>query len=70
MVIFDVPGEYINADTPEDKSILLKVGGNFMNIMCELNPEQNKNVPVENVVKVIYLCLLKSLYWCMESALM
>ena len=27
MVIFDVPGAYLNADMPEDKLILLKIEG-------------------------------------------
>ena len=38
--------------------------------MCEVNPKHKKNVRVENGVKVLYLLLLKSLYGCMESALL
>ena len=33
-------------------------------------PQTQKNVRVQNEVKVIYLRLLKALYGCMESALM
>ena len=70
VVIFDVPGAYLNADIPEDKSILLNIEGEFVDIMCEVNPKHKKDIRVENRVKVLYLRLLKSLYGCMESALM
>ena len=69
MEIFDVPRAYLNADITEDKFILLKIEGYFVDIMCEVNPEHKKNVCVENGVKVLYLRLLKALYGCMESAL-
>ena len=64
-----VPGEYLNSDIPKDKLILLNIKGNFVDIMCEVNPEHKKNVRVENVVKVLYVRLLKVLYGYMESAL-
>ena len=70
VVIFDVPREYLNADMPEDKFILLKVEVEFVDIMLEVKPKHNKNVCVENGVKVIYLRLLKALHGCMESALL
>ena len=38
--------------------------------MCEVNPEDKKNVRVENGVKVLYLRLLRALYGCMEYALL
>ena len=65
MVIFDVPGAYLNAYPPEDKFILLNIEGKFVDILCELNPNHNKNVHVENGVKVLYLRIIKSLYVCM-----
>ena len=67
---FDVPGEYLNVDNPEVKFVLLKIEGEFLDIMCEVNPEHKKNVRVENAVKLLHLSLLKALYGCMESALM
>ena len=36
--IFDVPGSYLNSDMPEDKFVLLKIEGNFVDIMGEVNP--------------------------------
>ena len=68
--IFDVPGAYLNADTTEYKFILLKIEGEFVDIMCEVNPKHKKNVRLENGVKVLYLRILKALYGCMEYALL
>ena len=45
---------------PEENFIILKIEGEFLDIMCEVNPEQRKNVRMENGVKVIYLRLLKA----------
>ena len=44
--IFDVPGEYINADIPEDKIFLIKIEGEFVDIMYKLNPKHKINVHV------------------------
>ena len=38
--------------------------------MCKLNPKHKKCVHVENGVKVLYICLLKDIYGCMESAIL
>ena len=46
MEIFDVPGAYLNVDTPEDKFILTNIEGKFVDIMCQVNPKQKKNVCV------------------------
>ena len=35
---FDAPGAYLNADTPEDKLIILKIEGEFGEIMFKVNP--------------------------------
>ena len=55
---------------PENKCILLKIEGEFVDIMYKVNLKHNKNVRVENGVKVPYLRLLKVLYGWMESALL
>ena len=46
------------------------IEGEFLDIMCEVNPKHKKNVCVENGVKLLYLRLMKSLYGCMESTLL
>ena len=70
MANFDVPGAYLNADIPEDKFILLKIEGEFVDIMCEVKPKHRENLCVYNGVKVLYLRLLRALYGYMESALL
>ena len=39
---FDVLGAYLNAGTPEDKFIILKIEGEFVDIMFEMNPDHIK----------------------------
>ena len=34
---FDVPGTYLHAKIPKDKRIIMKLRGDFVNIMCQLN---------------------------------
>ena len=51
--IYDVPGAYLNADIPEDKFILLNIEGEFVEIMCKVNPKHKKNVRADNGVKVL-----------------
>ena len=42
MVIFYVLGAYLKSDMEEDKFILLKIGGKFVDIMCEVNFKHKK----------------------------
>ena len=70
LAIFHFSGSYVKTDMPEEKFILLNIEGECVNIMCKVNPEHNKNVPVDNGVKVLYLRLTKAFYGCMESALL
>ena len=70
VAIFDVPGAYLHADMPDDKFVLLKLEGEFVNIMCDVNPNYIPFVRTEKGKKVLYLQLLKALYGCIESALL
>ena len=70
IAVFDIPGAYLHADMPDDKFILLKLEGQFVDIMCDVNPDLKKDVQQENGKKVLYLRLLKALYWCIESTLL
>ena len=54
--------------TGQKKIIILKIDGEFVYIMCEVNPEHKKNVRMKNGVRVLYLNLLKYLYGYMEYA--
>ena len=64
--MFNVPGAYLNSDIPEDKFILLNIEGEFVDIMCEVNPKHKENMRAENGVKVLYLQVMKAQYGCME----
>ena len=70
MSIFYVHGSYLNAGMLEEKFILLKIEVEFVYIMRKVNPEHNKDVRLENGVKLIYLRLLKALYVCIEPSLL
>ena len=45
------------------KTILLKLRGRFIDITCKAN------VIYKRVQKVIYILVLRSIYWCIESEL-
>ena len=70
--IYDVPGAYLQASlVPKDngKRVLMKLVGEFVDIMCKVNPEHAKNVVYENGQKVLYMEILQAIYGCIESAL-
>ena len=69
---YDVPGAYLQARlAPKDNNerVLMKLKGNFVDIMCKVNPEHLKNVVYENGKKVLYMQILQAIYGCIESAL-
>ena len=68
--IFDVPGAHLHAKIPDDKFSILKIEGEFVDIMCEVNPEYKADVRYENGKKVFFLQILRALYGMIESALL
>ena len=68
--VFDIPGAYLNADMPKEKFILLKFESEFVDIMCEVNPEYLQDVRQERGKKVLYVRVVKAIYGCIESALL
>jgi hypothetical protein len=68
--IFDVPGAYLHAKIPDDKFAILKIEGEFVDIMCEVNPEYKADIRFENGKKVLYVQILAALYGMIESALL
>ena len=34
---FNIPGAYLHAKMPADKSVILKLSGRFLDIMCNIN---------------------------------
>ena len=46
VVIFDVPGAYLNTDMPEYEFIFLKIKGEFVDCICEVNPKYKNTLGV------------------------
>jgi Ca2+-binding EF-hand superfamily protein len=67
---FDVPGAYLHAKMPPDKQILLKLRGEFVDIMCNVNEQHRPNIVIENGKKVLYMRVKRAIYGCIESALL
>jgi hypothetical protein len=55
---------------PKDKRVLLKLVGEFVDIMCKVNPAYLPYVRYEFGKKVLYLRVLKAIYGMIESALL
>jgi hypothetical protein len=64
----DVAGAYLKAFM--DDFVVIKYTGESVDILCDMKPEYNKFVVVENGVKVLYARLIKALYGCVKSALL
>ena len=62
VAIFYAPGDYLNADMPEEKDARLKLQIEFMDIMCEVNPDNIPNIWYKNLNKVLYFRIMKVLY--------
>ena len=68
--IFNIPGAYLQAKiTPktDNERVLIKLVEDFVDIMCEVNPELEKNVIYGNGRKVLYMKVLQVIYGCIES---
>ena len=44
LTTFDVPGAYFHADMSNEKRVLLKSRGTFVDIMCQINLDHKKKV--------------------------
>ena len=60
--IFDIVGVYFYADMHNDKDVRLKLEGEIVDIMWNVNPDHIPNIRYKNGKKVIYLRVLKALY--------
>ena len=62
VAIFYAPGEYFNAYITEEKDVRIKLQGEFMDIMREVNPDHIPNIWYKNGNKVLYFRVTKVLY--------
>ena len=69
--IFEIAGECLQAKYPQpnNERVLMKLAGNFVEIMFEVNPERKTNTPYENRKKVFHLEVLQEVYGCVDSSL-
>ena len=68
--ISDVPGAYLYTKMPKVKVVLMRLVGQFVDVLCDVNPEYKKYVRYEQGVKVIYLRVLRAIYRLIELALL
>ena len=69
---YDIPGAYLQAvlaPRPNDERVLMKLVGDFVDIMCKVNPEHLKNAVYEKDKKILYLEVLQAIYGCIDSIL-
>ena len=48
----------------------MKLRGDFVDIMFQVNPEYKKHVRYENLNKVLYVLVIRAIYGFIESALL
>ena len=70
VAIFYFPGVHLQTDLPDDKFVLLKLKGQFLEIMCKVNEAYMPTVTVKNSQKVSYLRIKKAIYGMIEPALL
>ena len=68
--VFDVPGYYLQTEMPPDKWILLCIRDDFVDIMCEVNPDYKLYFQYDNGNKVLYVKVMRPIYVCIKSDLL
>jgi len=70
VAIFDVPGAFLQTEMPKDKNVLLVIRDEFVDILCEVNPQYKEHVRIVNGKKILYVKILRAIYGCIESAML
>ena len=70
VAIFDFTGDFLQTALPADKFLLMQIRDEFLDVMCEVNPEYIPYVRYENGKEVLYVNILWDIYGCIESALL
>ena len=66
---FYIMGAYLHASLTDDKVVHMKSESEFMDIMCEVNPEHETFVTYEKDKKVLDVLILKVIYVMIYNAL-
>ena len=64
----DVVGLYLLANMKD--YVLLRLTGDIVNMMCQINPKYLSHVTQEGGKQALYMRLKKALYGCMQSAIL
>ena len=52
---FDVPGAFLQIEMPKDKNVLLVIRNEFVDKLCEVNPQYKEHVGILNGKKFYML---------------
>ena len=66
VTILDLPGYFLQTALPSDKFFLMRIRDEFVDVMCEVNPEYIPQVRYENGKKILYVNILRDIYECIE----
>ena len=71
MITCDIPNAFIQTDMDIGKErVIMKIRGELVNILCEMNEGYSEYVENENEKKVLYVHVKKAIYGLLESALL
>ena len=70
--IVDVPRTHLHTDMPqsEGKTILLKLKCDFVDIILSVNEEFKPHIVYEGKTKVLYMRVLRAIYYCLKCAIL
>ena len=66
----DVPGAFLHPNLPPGKRLFLCLREQMVDIMCRVNPEYKNHVRHHKGKKILYVKVIRSIYGCIEAALL
>ena len=71
VAICDIPGAFLQAKLKKDNNerTIMRLEGEFVDIMCDVNPEYKPNITYVKGKMTLYLEIIQAIYGCLESSL-
>ena len=69
VVTLDVPGSFLHEELSKDKKMFMILRSEFVDIICDINPQYQKYITYEKSKKVLYLHVIQSSYVCIEESI-
>ena len=71
VAICNIPGAFLQAKLKMDNNerTLMGLEGEFVDIMCDVNPEYKPNITYVKGKMTLYLEIIQAVYGCLESSL-